>query len=284
MNSSSVRDFIYLDQSKLLSYLSQIHGGLQLLTERVERQFRTEEKADPEYKSSVEAAVEAELLGKVPLFVEGSFGSQYKTGRETTTGGDKTATGRSGQRAVVSTIHHEALEIVQSHLGDKLISVTGDLQIVDFEHFLSFTRNFNDFVTNFNKVTKGNLTKITNLKELHALVSTASAGRVLAFLQDNDSTISTAYLQREHLTADSQSISDNYGIRLSGEYTVIGIDATPNKDKIDFSKLFNQAHEDGHEMGIGLVDTIQKMESMLDFWRLKSRDSHLYPIAIYREL
>lgn len=283
-NSSSVREFLYLDQPKLLSYLSQIHGGLQLLVEQVERQFRSHDNTTPEQKRTVEAAVEAELLGKIPFLVEGTVAPSYKESRETATGGDKVSTGRLGQRASVSTLHHEALELVERHLGDRLVKISGDVQFIDFDSVLDTIKDFPDFIKNFNTVTGQKLSTPSNTKGMHYLVSKSSRGRVAVLLRSPSGKITTSYLQKQNLTTDPQSIVDNYGIRLSGQFTLVGIDATPPTEIPDFSPTFMQAHEDGEEMGRALVQMVQQLEHMLRFWQLKSKDSHIYPIAIYREL
>ncbi|GAA5504280.1 hypothetical protein Dxin01_04049 [Deinococcus xinjiangensis] len=284
INSSGVREYLYLDQEKVLSYLSQIQGGLRLLVEQVERQFRSQENTTPQNKSAVESTIEAELLGKIPLVADATVHGTYKSARETTTGNDKVSFGRFGQRANISTVHHEALELVEREMGSKLVHVRGFVQFINFDDLLETIKDFPEFTKNFNAVTGQKLATPANTKQIHYLISKSSAGRILVLVLDEDGVTTTSYLHRDKLTADPRFITDNYGIRFGSEFTLVGVEATPFEEKPDFSLGFTQSHEDGLDMGRHLVDLIQKQEGMKTFWELRSKERHIYPVAMYRTL
>lgn len=282
--SSSVREYLYLDQAKVQSYLSQIQGGLQLLAEQVERQFRKQTNSTPEFKEAVEASIHAELTGKVPYLLEGQISPDYNVKRERKAGNDLTEVGRSGQRSVITTVHHEALELVERSLGNKLVKLTGVIQFVDFDSLLETIKDFPDHVKNFNAVTGQKMVAPGNIKQLHYLLSKSSAGRILVLVLEDSGMTTTAYLERAKLTSSPQTIVDNYGVRFGKPFTILGVDSTLPTQKVDFSTNFQQAHATGPDMGRSLIDVIQKQEEMKQFWELRSQERHIYPLAMYREL
>jgi hypothetical protein len=283
-NSSIVREFLYLDLPKLFSYLSQITGGRQLLIQRVEEQFKIDEKSEPTQIEAVKFEIDAALSGKIPFFADGNLHGLYGKDSSTQSGDVRTKTGKFGSRVTVSTIYHEALKLVQDELGDRLVSLEGRLAIIDFRQFIGFAGGYGQFIKDFNAVTGQKLKDEAHTKQLASILNVASSDRLLILLREENARTSTAYLSRENLTTDIQNIIDNYGARPKVKFTLIGLDATSDEVKTDFSTNFFQDHDDGQQMGLSLIEVMQQLEALLGFWQLKSKESHIFPLAIYRDL
>ncbi|WP_425145383.1 DUF6414 family protein [Deinococcus sp.] len=213
MNSSTVREFIYLDLPKLFSYLSQIRGGRQLLIQRVEEQFRIDEKSEPIQSNAVKLEIDAALSGKIPFFADGNVHSLYGQESNNVSGDVRSKAGKLGARVTVSTVYHEALKLVQDELGDRLVSLNGRLEIIDFRQLTNFTSGFSQFIKHFNAITGNKIKDEAKTKDIASILKVSSESRLLILLREENRRTSSSYLSRENLTTDIENIIDNYGTR-----------------------------------------------------------------------
>lgn len=283
-NSSVVRDFLYLDQPKVLSYLSQLNGGLQQLVEQVEQQFKVTDKSDPELVHAVQTVIRGELTGKVPLIADGTVAGERTESNEKKKGGDRTLAGRLGARATQTTIHHEAFEIVLSRLSNRFKILQGKIVLIDYDDVIRNMEEHENTIGDFNIVTGQKLATAKNTKNLARLVSRSASGKVTCILS-NSSGNTTAFLNKRHLNEDISVIIDNYGANPSGIFTLVGIETTSShQEKIILPKSFSHASPNGDEGAENMLGIVMSAFNMHKNWKVISKDSHIYPIALYKEL
>lgn len=281
--SSSVLDFIYLDESKIFSYLSQLRGGLTLLSNEVQDNvtFRSREAGGDKQggTTNAEAQISPLVTGVLaalglatgnPLAgaIAGAGGKfTYEGSWEETTPTLTNAQTNKAGRHDLSILHHAAFNVVQEQLADKLITVKGKLTVLSMD-FLMRVSNF--AISGPDK------------PEMLATIQLVSdlGMDAIAYVESKEKRFAHAFLARRHSLLPYAEFTASYGTRSEVDFTVVGLHAQNTA-----SARRTTPHQlDGAQETRLLLDGIET--AMTQAQRLFGAEGteRLQPLAIYREL
>lgn len=281
-----VRDFLYLDQEKIFSYLSQIQGGLKILFTKFQNESWHELKGPPEITREVGVDVKGDGGIKIPLLAEARveaaahFLNSVKSGPEYRDKG-----GLDGTSELFG-LHHMAFDVVLNELRSRLSVSEGSIEIIDLSSFLDYLKDFPEIVKNFNLINTASKADEPpkTVKNIHYLLNRYGKGKIIVLMKDSKGKVISSFLQECHLTSPITSIIDNYGSQPNGKFVLVGVPAPNNKERVNFSEIFTGISEEGQELVAKLIDLVQNFESMSNFFQLKSNDMNVFPLALYSEL
>lgn len=279
-----IREFLYLNQDKIFSYLSQIDGGLKLLYSKVENDSWEERRGQPTKTTGVQAGVQGDAAFKLLALAEARVEANV-TGSHTVESGieERIDSGSRGSLDLFG-LHHKAFDLVLEKLGGRLMTVHGQIFIIDFDWLEENLKDFPAVAKALNALSEQKMTPPKNTTQMSYLFRTYLSGKVLVILRDDDGDIYTAYLDRQHCTTSVENIFSDYGQAPSGRFTLTGISAPPQTS--DAAGNFSVPHfiEGAQQMADQLATFAGAMVNMRHFLEVKSTDGHLVPLALYLEL
>lgn len=231
--SSTVRDFIYLDEAKIFSYLAQIEGGLRLVRQEVESALdtsRTESGGDKkggshnfEGEVSPAAAALAQALtaflsaGTATGLLTGA-GGKYTYQREWEKSTDKLLSETRDLTAStdLTVLHHAAFDVVMSHLSDRVKTAKGALTLLPLS---SLVRSFGNALAAGLPVdtpdASGGVAAVGAYSELGT--------QTVVFLESQDNL--HAYVQDSNFIVSPSLLLATYGACTSENFTIVYIEA-----------------------------------------------------------
>lgn len=286
--SSTVRDFIYLDEQRLFSYLSQLENGLRLLTQKVQSELAESETKTGGDKDGGEWEIDGGIsptaaaltgviatalnVGTFPIgmLAGAGFKGKYSHNWETSTDEVKTASNEYSGRNETTVLHHAAFDVVMSRLGDRVKTASGSLTLLPIA---SLIRSFGNAMQKGLPVdtpdAAGGVAAVGAFEELGT--------QTVVFLESPENF--HAYVQDVHFTLPPSLIYALYGPCSSVEFTIVYIEAQDTRkprrtipkqiSTPQGKKTFKQLTDvfDGFGQTIGMDDGIR-----------------IYPLAIYREI
>lgn len=281
--SSTVRDFIYLDEPKVFSYLAQIEGGLRLLKQRVENALDITSEETGGDKTAGEHQIEAgvnptvaAVLGSLgvagaaaglPLGLLAGLNAKYNYQRSWENGTPilKTINHDGASNSDLTVLHHAAFDLVMRELQGNFITVTGHASLVGLEM----------------------VNKMMNIAGIVAANSDTARGfQVLEAMQvenilfvENGRDFVHSVLRNEHFVVPPAYFNGIYGSPTEIEFTIVGIKAQrPNRPGkiISPKQATSQESKDLFGALTGSFDLVAKLFGM-------DSASRLYPIAVYRD-
>lgn len=259
-NSPNVREFIYLDQPKILSYLSQLEGGLRQLIVNVEKELAADENTSPTQETITRYALESHTSGKIPLIAELDGTASMDREAHFTSAGRKTTTSSTAYRADLSILHHQAFDLVMERMGGKFLTLEGRTSIFSLNRLFealpteSLPPDAKSGLEMLQKLQLGNLAYIENPdRHLHS------------FLLD------------EHFTIPSQFFQIIYGSPSELDFTIVGISAQhPSKSRRQVPKQVSRLET--KKMFVQLNSVYELVYEALGM----DSGERIYPLAIYK--
>lgn len=315
-NSSSLREFLYLDFPKVTSYLAQIDEG----NVRTRQEYRGYNERELARDATVETTVSGGAGGSVdasPLAADlgnlnlGKFLSligriDANVTRLVRGGGDEHELNNARYQVAVKEVHHEAFTDVESYLDRRgliaddlrerhkkpFVRVSGLAEVMDFSKLAESVKTWEEFGETFAELTgqESFATGDTNYEALAKLLSRFYWGRLGVVVHVDGRTV-TAYLETEHFTTNTQSILDNYGHFTQIPITLFGLQtgkAYPEDQTSGETTFLDNLPSEMSESGFGamartVMNSNRGMEGMERFFRLRG-DIHVYPIAAFLRL
>lgn len=315
-SSSSLREFLYLDFPKITSYLAQIDEG----NVRSRKEYRGYTERELARDNTIETEVSGGAGGSAtanPLGADlgnlnlGNFLNligriDANVSRLVRSGGDEHELNNARYQVAIKEVHHEAFRDVESHLASKnliadgvsdrhgkpFLRITGKAELVDFTALADSVEQFSDFGETFAAITgaanfaEGGADKASIAKVLNKFYG----GRLGVVVHRGGRSVS-AYLDREHFTADAQFIADNYGRFTQVPITLFGLQigsAYPKAETSGEATFQESVPGDVGDSGFGqmarqLLKSNRGMEGIDRFFRIRG-DVHVYPIAVFINL
>lgn len=282
-----IRDFIYLNQDRIFSYLSQMDGGLKLLYSKVKEESWSETVTTPEKATEVGASAGGTFEGKIPFLagMSGELGLDLK--HAVTTGNDARTDGERRGNAELFGLHHRAFDLVVQRLGLRVKTLSGKILIADINWLERKIKDFPEIMKAANafQQDKSRHGKApSNTTQMSYLFRAYLADRILVILRADGGKTFTAYLDPKHLTSSIDTVISDFGHLPTLNFTMVGIEAPPQKfnDAGDFSVTHFQSDAQG--MAELFAHFSGSMGNMRDFFEIKSRDGHIVPLALYTEI
>lgn len=277
--SSTVRDFIYLDEAKIFSYLAQIEGGLKVVRQKVESALdisSTESGGDKKsgsHNGELGVSPAATALAQIlTSFVSASISSgllagaggkySYQKNWETSTDTIKTANHDLASSTDISILHHAAYDLVAKKLGHKLVVVKGKMSLLPIEVVSEMIKEFGS-----------NPEAISAFKMLEHMGASN-----ICFVENANDKIN-AFLDKQHFLVAPGTIFSTYGSPSEVDFTIVGLFAqNPGRQ----GKRSSPTQADGQPK---LLFT--SMNTAFDMaWTTLGVNGgrRIYPIAIYTEV
>lgn len=268
VSSSSVREFLYLDTPKIYSYLSQMEGGLRLLIERVENEYKSS-RLDPGTRETIiRVATSAVVKGAIP-FLGGAEGTgDFERTRKTVEGGEVTTTSSHAGRTDLSVLHHKAFDIVLNGIGGRLKQVDGALSLLAISKMPELVKTLASQKSINARDENGASRRFAGDMARLDIEQIVYCGREPSQL--------LALTLTEHFTVPPLHIPLIYGIPSSQNFTLVGL---PGRDVMSGEAPVMRARTDAETMFLFLDQTIRNTDSYLAEYGL-----WVYPLAIYRDL
>jgi len=283
--TQKVREFLYLNQNRVFSYLSQLDGGLKLLYSKVKEDSWSETIGDAETTTDVGVNVSATVEGKIALLagMSGEVAGDWK--RSTKSGGDTRTDGERNTSSELFGLHHRAFDLVMEKIGSRFTLVTGQIFIIDasgitedVKDFAEIIKNINVFVPAANKMTTP-----ANLKQMHYLFKKYLKNKILVILRTSNDEIYTAYLEDKHLLYPIGDIVFDYGVAPTGAFTLIGMRARPQAALNAGSFSVPHVEPEAQAIADQFAGLVSAMQGMADFFAFRSATGHLVPLALFSE-
>lgn len=280
--SSTVRDFVYLDEAKIFSYLAQIEGGLRLVRQEVESALdtsSTESGGDTkggshnfEGQISPAAAALAQALtvflsAGTPTGLLTGAGGKYTYQREWEKSTDvlKTEVRNMTSAADVTVLHHAAFDLVAERMGDKLVKVEGKMSLLPLKVLENVFQTLNDSASD-NAI-------------LQAFRAIGDLGVSNVCYVENGRENIHAFLNERHFLVSPAELLAAYGSPSEVDFTIVGLHAQrPGRA----NKLTSPKQVPEEAKGL-----FQGINEMLDgLWAPLGVNSarRLYPLAVYLEM
>ena len=286
--SSSVRDFVFLDEAKIFSYLSQIEGGLRLLRDSVESQLDTEQLQTGGDKTAGQTSGEGgfspaaaalggvvgALLGgpAIPLgLMAGANGKvAYQRSWEKSTDNLTDSSAQFAGSRDLSILHHAAFDLVVKELGDRLLEIKGALTVLPISAIVTSLHNASKIGLSLNDPTA-----------IDSLAGAAAYGEMglqsVVFLE-NDTKQVHAYVHDSSFTMPPALINGTYGACSSVRFTLIGLEAQ------DVGKARRHIPRQVQTKGKVFFEAMgQLFKGFEDSMGIDS-GKRVVPLAIYRDL
>lgn len=282
--SSTVREFVYLDEAKIFSYLAQIEGGLRILRQEVESALDTASTESGGDKKAGSHNVEAQLsptaaaLAQVlTSFVTASISSgllagaggkyTYQRSWENSTDVLKSETKDFSSGTDLSILHHAAFDLVVNNLDKKLVTVKGKLSILPLDVIATLA----DMSQGASSTQKSFVAETTKMFRDMGLSN-------ICYIENKSENVN-AFLNGNHFLVSPSEIFTTYGSPSQVDFTLVGIFAqdpgrthkrtAPVQVSGDSKKLFESVN--------------QSFERMWDVFGVKG-GRRVYPLAIYLDL
>lgn len=283
-DAQKIREFLYLNQDKVFSYLSQIEGGLKLLYSKLAHDGWEERRGQPTVTTTVEGNLTGnaalKILALAEANVEGSVG-----GSHTVESGVEERTERGHQGTVdLFGLHHKAFDLVLEKLGSRLLTIQGQIFMIDFDWLEKNLKDFPAIAKALNSFSDEKIKPPQNTTQMSYVFRTYLSGKVLVILRDDEGTIHTAYLDKKHCTTSVENIFSDYGQAPSGRFTLTGISAPPQTSVAAGSFSVPHFIESAQPMADQLASFTAALVNVRHFLEVKSTDGHLVPLALYLEL
>lgn len=281
-----IRDFIYLNQDRIYSYLSQLDGGLKLLYSKVKEESWSETMTTPELTSEVTGSLAGSFEGKIPLLAGMSAEATAEWVRSRKTGNDARVDGERITTSDLFGLHHRAFDLVIERLGSRVKTVSGQIMLADINWLQQNIKDFPEIIKNVNMFLpqKDKITPPDKTSQMSYLFKTYLMNRILMILRDNNSMTYTSYLDPKHLTYPLDNIISDYGQTPTIEFTLVGIEATPQQFSQAGKFEVPHFHSDAQPMAKLFGNFAGNMQNMRDFFEMKSREGHMVPLALYTEI
>jgi hypothetical protein len=258
--SSSAREFIYLDVPKLASYLSQIQSGLSLLVKRVEKAFESTEGKDASDSDTVGSNVRARVAAGLGPIGKASVDFGLSRERTTTPYSEASREGMETSSTDLGVLHHAMFDIVMEKLEFQFFTVTGTALIMPVGAII---RAVDQFAT-------------PEIRQVAEVITNLNIDAV-AYIE-NDRAVAHAFLLNEHFTAPPTYLYSTYGAPSQIDFTIVGLYAMdPRKTG---SRIMQLSGSDFGRMAKGLNEAFENIHKMMG----TNRGTRLYPLAIYRSL
>jgi hypothetical protein len=293
-----LRDFLYLDFPKLTSFYAQLKEGLPANKTRIKgseaRNLETSDEVTSEGALDGSAGISdtdkvtlTQLLG-LKADLEASIRRAVRSG------GDQFEDRSADYLLETKTLHHEVFHLIETEafrrglVDESLVAMTtskpicrmtGKAELLDFEWLLTFASNFKDMGAEFAQITG-----LEDFSTQHGDVALQLSGFLRRFLKDRYGVIITTptgsittFLDRAHLTAPFQHITENYGRTTKVPITLFGIRMQPpNIGALPNTKVKG-------EMANAIVALNRNMQEVENHFHIRG-DLHVYPIAIFLDL
>lgn len=281
-----IRDFIYLNQDRIYSYLSQMDNGLKLLYSKVKEESWSETMTTPELTSEVTGSLAGSFEGKVPLLAGLSAEATAEWARTRKTGNDARVDGERITSSDLFGLHHRAFDLVIERLNTRVKTVSGKIMLADINWLQQNIKDFPEIIKAVNMFLpkESRVTPPSNTTQMSYLFRTYLMNRILTILRDNDDKIYTAYLDPKHLIYPMDNIISDYGQTPTIEFTLVGIEAKPQQFVQSGKFKVPHFHSDAQPMADLFGGFAGNMQNMRDFFEMKSREGHMVPLALYTEI
>ena len=281
-----IREFVYLNQNKVFSYLSQLEGGLKLLYSKVQEDSWSETIGDAETTTDVGASIKGTIEGKLEFLagISGEVAGDWK--RSVADGGDSRTDGQRNTSYELFGLHHRAFDLVMDKIGGRFIKVTGQIFIIDAETVIADIKDFPDIIKNLNVflLAGAKQTAPKNTAQIYYLLKKYLKGKILVILKSYDDLIYTAYLERAHVTYAISDVIMDYGMSPISNFTLVGLSAQPQA--ASNARAFSVPHYSPEAQGVSdqFLELAGAMQGMADFFSLRSATGHIVPLALYLDL
>lgn len=279
-----IREFIYLNQNKIFSYLSQMEGGLRLLYSKVREEAWSETIGDAEKTTEVGLSASGTVEGKI-AFLAGISGDVTGDWRHTVaSGGDSRQDSEKTVSSEIFGLHHKAFDLVLEHMRSRLIVKKGRISFIHMDFLLEQLEKFPDTAKNLNALNGGDLKPPPHTKQMHILLKRFMENKIIVILRESNDQKTTAYLAPEFLTGSIDSVIMDYGAAPTMDFTLVGISA-PGQAQASAGDFSVQHYDtNGAGMAAQLNTFAGSIGGMSEFFQLKSVDGHVAPLALYLEL
>ncbi|MFC3834753.1 MULTISPECIES: hypothetical protein [Deinococcus] len=284
--SSTVREFIYLDEGRVFSYLAQIEGGLRLLRHEVEGALDVaseETGGDGEGGSfnaeggvSPTAAAIAGVLGGVAGFPVGllaglSGKAQYNTTWESSSPIVRTTNSDTVSRADLTILHHAAFDLVIEHMKGKIKTARGALTLLPVSAL-------GGAVASLQGLEIEALSNPSAVAGVAAIAAMSGFGvQTFVFLESPNNL--HAMVEDKHFTMPPSLFASTYGSCTSIPFSVAYIEAQDTrKARVHVPKQF--ATPAAKRQFSDLVDIFGTLTNSLGM----GDGTRIFPLAIYRDL
>lgn len=281
-----IRDFLYLDQDRIFSYLSQIEGGLKLLYSKVHEEGWQEEVTSPEKTTQVGLSASGSVEGKLAMLagMTGEVGGEWSHG--VTTGGDSRTDHERRATADLFGLHHRAFDLVMERVGHRFTVLHGRIFLLDFNWTEKKVKDFPEIIKAV-RAFAGPDEKLEvpkNTTQMSYLIRSYMHDKFLVILRTPEDEKYTAYLDPKHIVTPIENVIDAYGQAPTLDFTLVGILAPPQRH--DETGSFSVPHfqAEGQAMADMLAAFAGTLSNMRDFFNVKSTDGHLVPLALYLEI
>jgi hypothetical protein len=309
-DSLKLRDFIYLDYPKLVSYYAQIRNGLSKEKSRIRVKSTNKTRTDPQNETSFTGGGSFGGSGITPpspteAQIIAALGRlEGQVSRLTRTGGDENSEASAEYLIETKEIHHEVLDrVLEVLLDKKLVSfdmdtdnkspfhiISGEAHFIDSLNLVNSIKDFPAFGERFQKITgEENFAKsLENTEELSKTIENIYKNSIAIVLLSEGLTTSCS-INPLHLTAPLQTITDNYGMITQVPITVFGLKVGSSYPTSELAgeTTFVESREslkiglDG--MGSAIFNASSALEGTNRFFRMRGQ-LHLYPIAVFVNL
>lgn len=279
-----IRDFVYLNQERIFSYLSQLDGGLKLLYSRVRDEGWSETMTSPEKTTDVGANASGSVEGKMAFLagVTGELGADWK--HSVRTGGDSRSDFERRGAMDLFGLHHRAFDLVMERLGGRFTTVQGRIFLLEANWLEKKVKDFPEIAKAVNAFTTDKVTPPANTTQMSYLFRAYLADKVLVIMKTDDGKTATAYLDPSHFTYPISNIIADYGQAPTLKFTLVGISAPPQQIEDAGNFAVPHFHVDAAPMAALLAHFAGALGNMRDYFEVKSVESHLVPLGLYYEL
>jgi hypothetical protein len=303
-----VREFLYLDFSKLTSYYAQIFQGLLRSRQTLLEKERSELVKDVERELQVDFDTGAQMAdGSTPeAFIARLIGVTFKleatVSNLTKWGGDQRNSSQSSRLIETTELHHDLFALVENELYRRNLVATGGnydsgqpfhifkghADLIDFNKLHDTMKNFKKMGQTFKTFTGADPSKdVANLPQIADMVRTFYSNKIGVVVTQGGQT-ATAYLQPDLLTSPIEFIIDTYGRYTQVEWTIFGLragSAYPIEETTGEVAFTEGPDAPEPPSGIGtmaasLIQTNRSMEGMDRFFRVRG-SVQLFPLAVY---
>lgn len=280
--SSSVRDFIYLDEAKVFSYLAQMEGGLRLLRQRVESALDINSEESGGDKTAGQHNVEGGLSptvaavlgalgvagGALPMGLLAGLTGKYTYQRnwENTTPNLKTSTNDGASSSDLTILHHAAFELVMQRMGSKFISVTGHASLLT----LGMINGILDIIVDEPE-------ERIKMQNSFGLLKTMDVQNI-CFVEGEENV--HGFMRDEHFLVPPTNFVGSYGSPTEIQFTLVGI----------YAQRPGRAGRRTHPQQAEIPESQGVFKGVNESFSIVSRTlgingaRRIYPIAMYREL
>jgi hypothetical protein len=279
-----VREFIYLNQAKVFSYLSQMEGGLKLLYSKVHEDSWSETVAEAENVTERGASLTGTFEAKIALLagMTGEATADWKNSVKS--GGDARTDGERSVTSDLFGLHHKAFDLVMQAMGSRLATYSGKIVFIDTDFVIRNIKDFPAIARELKAISGENIVPMANTKEMSSLMDRYLSGKVVVIMRLDDGRKITAYLDKEHLHSNIESTIMDYGYAPVSRFTLVGINAPAQQQGLAGDFSVPHYVPEGVAMAAQLPAMAGSLAGMAEFLQAKSRDGHVVPLALYVEI